>query len=132
MNRSGWERPGIPQLKIDNPVTEQGNFTLYWGKVARATHVKVEMDDSPGFGTPDLYFMESAYQLDLWNLTDGTYYFRARAYKDVTPGAWSKVINVTVDAGPMFKRMRPKARGMSSIIKKRMAHIYTCHALLQD
>jgi large subunit ribosomal protein L22 len=34
------------------------------------------------------------------------------------------VVDVTVDQGPMFKRMRPKARGMSSIIKKRMAHIH--------
>ena len=34
------------------------------------------------------------------------------------------VVDVTVDQGPMFKRMRPKARGMSAIIKKRMAHIH--------
>jgi len=34
------------------------------------------------------------------------------------------VVGVTVDGGPMFKRMRPKARGMSAIIKKRMAHIH--------
>ena len=33
------------------------------------------------------------------------------------------VVNVRVDVGPMFKRMRPKARGMSAIIKKRTSHI---------
>ncbi|MBN2579974.1 MAG: 50S ribosomal protein L22 [Pirellulales bacterium] len=33
------------------------------------------------------------------------------------------VASVSIDAGPMFKRMRPHARGMASIIKKRMAHI---------
>jgi large subunit ribosomal protein L22 len=33
------------------------------------------------------------------------------------------VVDVRVDAGPMFKRLRPKARGMSSIIKKRTSHI---------
>ena len=33
------------------------------------------------------------------------------------------VVDVQVDGGPMFKRMRPKARGMASIIKRRMAHI---------
>ncbi len=33
------------------------------------------------------------------------------------------VVDVRVDAGPMFKRMRPKARGMSAIIKKRTSHI---------
>ncbi len=33
------------------------------------------------------------------------------------------VSEVRVDEGPMFKRMQPKARGMASIIKRRMAHI---------
>ena len=30
---------------------------------------------------------------------------------------------VSIDKGPMFKRMCPKARGMSSLILKRMSHI---------
>ena len=33
------------------------------------------------------------------------------------------VVDVRVDQGPMFKRLRPKARGMASIIKRRMSHI---------
>lgn len=33
------------------------------------------------------------------------------------------VVDVRVDAGPMFRRMRPKARGMSAVIKKRSSHI---------
>ena len=28
-----------------------------------------------------------------------------------------------VDGGPMFRRMRPRARGMAHVIKKRMSHI---------
>jgi large subunit ribosomal protein L22 len=34
-----------------------------------------------------------------------------------------EVVDVRVDCGPMFRRMKPKSRGMSAIIKKRMAHI---------
>lgn len=34
-----------------------------------------------------------------------------------------EVVDVRVDVGPMFRRMRAKARGMSTIIKKRMSHI---------
>ncbi len=30
---------------------------------------------------------------------------------------------VCIDGGPMFKRVRPRARGMSFLIKKRMSHI---------
>ncbi|HMO13702.1 MAG TPA: 50S ribosomal protein L22 [Pirellulaceae bacterium] len=30
---------------------------------------------------------------------------------------------IKVDGGPMFKRVRPRARGMAFMIKKRMSHI---------
>jgi large subunit ribosomal protein L22 len=33
------------------------------------------------------------------------------------------VAEATVDGGPMFKRIRPRARGMAFVIKKRMSHI---------
>ena len=35
-----------------------------------------------------------------------------------------RVIEARVDGGPMFKRIRPRARGMAHVIKKRMAHIH--------
>ncbi len=34
------------------------------------------------------------------------------------------IVDIQVDQGPMFKRLRPHARGMASIIKKRMSHIH--------
>ena len=34
------------------------------------------------------------------------------------------VIEAHVDSGPMTKRMRPRARGMAHVIKKRMSHIH--------
>jgi large subunit ribosomal protein L22 len=34
------------------------------------------------------------------------------------------VIEARVDGGPMFKRMRPRARGMAYLIKKRTSHIH--------
>lgn len=33
------------------------------------------------------------------------------------------VVDARIDGGPMFKRMRPRARGMAHVIKRRMAHI---------
>jgi large subunit ribosomal protein L22 len=33
------------------------------------------------------------------------------------------VVDVRVDGGPMFKRVRPHARGMADVIKRRMSHI---------
>ncbi len=34
-----------------------------------------------------------------------------------------KVVEARIDGGPMFKRLRPRARGMAHVIKKRFAHI---------
>ncbi len=34
------------------------------------------------------------------------------------------VVDARVDGGPMFKRIRPRARGMAFQIKKRMSHIH--------
>lgn len=39
------------------------------------------------------------------------------------------VVDARVDNGPMFKRIRPRARGMAFLIKKRTAHI---HIVLED
>ena len=33
------------------------------------------------------------------------------------------IAEACIDGGPMFKRMRPRARGMAFMIKKRMSHI---------
>lgn len=35
-----------------------------------------------------------------------------------------KIVEARVDGGPMFKRMQPRARGMSFIIRRRMSHIH--------
>lgn len=33
------------------------------------------------------------------------------------------VVEARVDGGPMFKRLRPRARGMAHVIKKKFSHI---------
>ena len=33
------------------------------------------------------------------------------------------IAEAAIDGGPMFKRLRPRARGMAFVIKKRMSHI---------
>lgn len=42
---------------------------------------------------------------------------RARNIQNLT------VVDARVDGGPMFKRVRPRARGMAHVIKKRTSHI---------
>jgi large subunit ribosomal protein L22 len=33
------------------------------------------------------------------------------------------VVDARIDGGPMFKRVRPRARGMAFMVKRRMSHI---------
>ena len=35
-----------------------------------------------------------------------------------------RIVNATIDGGPTMKRIRPRARGMAHVIRKRMAHIH--------
>ena len=37
------------------------------------------------------------------------------------------LVEARVDNGPMFKRIRPRARGMAFMIKKRFAHLSLIH-----
>ena len=39
------------------------------------------------------------------------------------------ISTVAIDGGPMFKRIRPRARGMAFMIRKRFSHI---HVALED
>ena len=39
------------------------------------------------------------------------------------------IAEARVDGGPMYKRLRPRARGMAYVVKKRMSHI---HVALED
>lgn len=34
-----------------------------------------------------------------------------------------RIVDVRVDPGPAFRRLRPRARGMASLYKRRMSHI---------
>lgn len=34
------------------------------------------------------------------------------------------IVDCRVDGGPMFKRLRPRARGMAFVIRRRFAHIH--------
>ncbi|MCO6458389.1 MAG: 50S ribosomal protein L22 [Pirellulaceae bacterium] len=42
------------------------------------------------------------------------------------------VAEARVDGGPMFKRIRPRARGMAFVIKKRSSHIHVTLASIDE
>jgi len=42
------------------------------------------------------------------------------------------VIDARVDGGPMYKRIRPRARGMAFFIRKRMSHIHVTLEVIDE
>ena len=42
------------------------------------------------------------------------------------------IAEARIDGGPMFKRVRPRARGMAFMIKRRMAHIHIKLATIDE
>jgi large subunit ribosomal protein L22 len=58
-------------------------------------------------------FLERVLRSALGNAEDQ----RAASLRDLV------IVDARVDDGPMFKRVRPRARGMAFMIKKRMSHI---------
>jgi large subunit ribosomal protein L22 len=42
------------------------------------------------------------------------------------------VVEARIDDGPMFKRVRPRARGMAFMIKKRFSHIHVAVADISE
>jgi large subunit ribosomal protein L22 len=42
------------------------------------------------------------------------------------------VAEARIDEGPMFKRIRPRARGMAFVVKKRSSHIHVTLASLDE
>jgi large subunit ribosomal protein L22 len=42
------------------------------------------------------------------------------------------VVDARIDGGPMFKRVRPHARGMAFMIRKRMSHIRVSLDTIED
>jgi large subunit ribosomal protein L22 len=35
-----------------------------------------------------------------------------------------RIVECRVDGGPMFKRIRPRARGMAFVVRKRLSHVH--------
>ncbi|MBU0608771.1 MAG: hypothetical protein KKI08_12865, partial [Armatimonadetes bacterium] len=64
------------------------------------SHLQVQADDDPSFGTPSSHYVTNCSHYIFSGLSNGvTYYYRVRAYDDADNcGAWSGVVSSTQDS----------------------------------
>jgi len=87
--------PGVPSLELppDGVADLEQPVTLDWSDVATATKYNVQVDDSPGFGSPEIDNQNvGSSQYSASGLTDDMqFYWRVRAYNNCGWGNWSDV-----------------------------------------
>ncbi len=101
-----WIYPARPGLILKSDFDPDGNYIVSWYDSARATGYVIEEDDNIGFNSPSEYTEGWVVQIDMNVLaisgkSEGTYYYRAKAYNDIAESDWSEIVNVTVDLPPM-------------------------------
>jgi len=75
--------------------------TFSWGSVSGATSYRIQVDDDPAFGSPEIDTTTSStnYTPGLALLPD-TYYWRVQASNSCGDGPWSSAWNVTILSSP--------------------------------
>jgi hypothetical protein len=84
----------------DEDTTTYDNTPYFqWFSVSGAEEYRFELDDDPGFGSPDdvqiTYEPDRSYQAG--TMADGVYFWRVQASNACGPGSWSEVWRLTID-----------------------------------
>ncbi|MBN2305377.1 MAG: choice-of-anchor D domain-containing protein [Anaerolineae bacterium] len=94
--------PDAPTLTTpsDDALLTDNTPTFEWGTVTNAVWYQIQVDDHPGFATPELDYTSAATTYTPSAPLPGstTYYWRVRGYNIANdPGAWSTVWQFTLD-----------------------------------
>jgi hypothetical protein len=88
--------PDTPYL---NPISNgdgDGNYTVTWNPVARATNYSLQEDTNSAFSTPTTVYDDTGQSWSATAKSEGTYYYRVRAVGPTGQSAWSNTEAVTV------------------------------------
>ncbi len=94
------EQPTIPGIYDPGNVINDSSVVITWNASTddgTIDHYELQVDSEIGFATPTDYNASGLSQ-EVTGLTDGTYYFRARAVDDFGLASdWSDVVDITVE-----------------------------------
>ena len=96
-NRLGWLKPGTPILDDPGDVDIDGNYNLTWLLTARTTGYVLEEDNSTQFDSPIEIYNGSSLIFNFSRKTNGTYYYRVKAYNEKYESPWSNIVDIIVD-----------------------------------
>lgn len=100
MDPTGWLYPGIPTLIDPGEYNSTGNYTIAWYNNRRTTGYILEESVNSLFDTPIEIYNGSDLKFDITNKTNGTYYYRLRAYNEKYISDWSNIVYIIVDWPP--------------------------------
>jgi hypothetical protein len=73
------------------------DYLVNWSDVTGADWYTLQVDDDPGFGSPDTPYAGSDSSFAVYGQPSGTWYYRVRASNAGTDSDWSNVQSVTVN-----------------------------------
>ena len=95
--------PSAPSLTspADSSSTCDTTPSFSWGSVSGAASYRIQVDDSAGFGSPEINAITSSTSYTPGTaLSPGTYYWRVQASNACGDGSWSTVWSFTIVAAP--------------------------------
>jgi parallel beta-helix repeat protein len=100
VNLSGWLFPGIPRLIDPGDFDSDGSYIISWYSNRGTTTYILEEDIISEFNNPKTVYYGADIELYITNRTNGTYYYRLKAFSDHYESPWSNIVDITVDWPP--------------------------------
>jgi hypothetical protein len=94
---------GPPPQPVLDPIANpdgDGNYSVSWGAVSRATVYTLEEDDNVAFSSPQTSYSGPATSLAISGKDVGTYFYRVRASNSFGSSDWSNIQSVDVTVEP--------------------------------
>jgi len=88
--------PDPPVLSPINNPDGDGDYLIEWSAVTQATGYTLEEDNSPTFASPTVRYNGPDISFTVTGQAVGAWYYRVRAFDDVSHSAWSNVESVEV------------------------------------
>jgi len=101
---SGWLRPGYPSLMDPGDIDLDGTYTISWHITNRTKGYILEESESITFDTSKIIYNGSNMNFEINNKSNGTYYYRLKAYNEnrlnYYESNWSNIVDIIVDHPP--------------------------------
>jgi parallel beta-helix repeat protein len=98
--QSGWLNPGIAYIFEPDDVKLDAKYSISWLRCRCAIKYILIEDTSKDFGDPTEVYEGSDLSCEFEAKTEGTYYYRLRAYFDGSESDWSNSVNITIFGPP--------------------------------